>query len=353
MTQKQGNGNVWIGPAIAIGGDAETTNYQGNGNKAKAEVEQENDVDQSQSSKQKQEISGDGGSCCESKGHGKYGYEKKECCHGSSQTGEQKTSFGDQTVGKQENDADVTQKQGNDNFAFAPAVSFGGNKGDSCSSKCGPSKHGSYGGHGSYGDGAETTNYQGNEEQGGGRGARQKTRRRPEARASSPEAAPGRARAWLQARRSSTTKGWKQKDCCERELGSQTGSQTAYFGDQTVEEQRNDADVTQKQGNDNVAFAPALSFGGSKEGDSCNSKCGESAWSTEATVAAAPRRPTTRATGTRQRPRSSRRTTSTRAQSSYQRQIARRGVQGAGRVAPQRSAGRALAGASTDEEGRE
>ena len=54
VTQEQGNDNLAITPALGLGGDAETTNKQGNGNEAEAEVEQENDVDQSQDSTQKQ-----------------------------------------------------------------------------------------------------------------------------------------------------------------------------------------------------------------------------------------------------------------------------------------------------------
>jgi hypothetical protein len=251
VTQEQGNGNVWIGPAIAIGGDAETTNKQGNGNTAKAEVEQENGVDQSQSSTQKQEISGDGSSCCESKGYGKYGHGKQDCCHGSSQTGEQKASFGDQTVGEQKNYADVTQEQGNDNFAFAPAVAFG---------------------HGKKGD-AETANYQGN-----GNEAKAEVEQSNDVDQSQSST----QKQYLEGGCSSGckpakdySKDWKQNGCCEQ--GSdQSGSQKAYFGDQTVEKQKNDADVTQEQGNDNVAFSPALAFGHGKQNDSCNSTCGKS-----------------------------------------------------------------------------
>jgi hypothetical protein len=52
------------------------------------------------------------------------------------QTGTQSTSFGDQSVGEQKNDADVNQYQGNGNVNIAPAIAV-------------------------FGD-AETTNYQGN-----------------------------------------------------------------------------------------------------------------------------------------------------------------------------------------------
>jgi hypothetical protein len=169
VDQWQGNGNVWIGPAIAIGGDASTRNYQGNHNTAKADVDQNNEVDQSQSSTQKQDSTQEGGGCCKTtsdckpsrgceprKGYGKKSWSRKDCCESrSSQTGEQKTSFGDQTVGRQKNDADVTQKQGNWNGLFAPALAFGGGKHDSCYSRCEKSWH-------SLGGDAETTNYQGN-----------------------------------------------------------------------------------------------------------------------------------------------------------------------------------------------
>ena len=110
VTQKQGNGNVNIAPAIAIFGDAETTNEQGNGNTATANVDQSNSVDQSQSSTQKQSL--------EQSGTG--------CCDGQSQTGEQKSYGGDQTVDKQKNDADVDQKQGNGNMNISPAIAIFG-----------------------------------------------------------------------------------------------------------------------------------------------------------------------------------------------------------------------------------
>ena len=79
------------------------------------------------------------------------------CCD-ASQSGEQQTSFGDQYVGKQENDADVTQKQGNWNESFAPAIALGGLEKHACSSKCEPAR---YSGSHSRG-GAETANFQGN-----------------------------------------------------------------------------------------------------------------------------------------------------------------------------------------------
>jgi hypothetical protein len=139
VSQYQGNGNINVAPAIAVFGDAETTNEQGNGNTAIGVVDQSNSVDQSQSSVQKQSLEQDGASCC----------------GGQSQTGEQSTAFGDQSVGKQRNDADVTQKQGNGNVNIAPALSIGAKKGDSCDSKCESSWKPT-------GGGAETTNSQGN-----------------------------------------------------------------------------------------------------------------------------------------------------------------------------------------------
>jgi hypothetical protein len=42
------------------------------------------------------------------------------------QSGTQVTGFGDQTVGEQSNDADLTQKQGNGNLNIAPAVAIFG-----------------------------------------------------------------------------------------------------------------------------------------------------------------------------------------------------------------------------------
>ena len=50
---------------------------------------------------------------------------------------------------------------------------------------------------------------------------------------------------------------------------AQTGSQSASFGDQTVGEQRNEADVTQAQGNKNANVSPALGKGGNKQHRSC------------------------------------------------------------------------------------
>jgi hypothetical protein len=160
---------VNVSPAIALFGDAKTKNAQGNGNTANATVTQSNDATQSQSATQKQYATQEGGCCTPApheckpaadpcKPHEGYDKQPKEgCCeHGSSQTGEQKASFGDQSVGEQRNEASVTQKQGNGNLNVSPAIGLGGGKKhESCYSKCGSSWK-------PLGGNAETTNYQGN-----------------------------------------------------------------------------------------------------------------------------------------------------------------------------------------------
>jgi hypothetical protein len=242
VDQYQGNGNVNIAPAIAVFGDAETTNNQGNGNEANAWVSQSNETNQSQSSTQKQWLDQDGDSCC----------------GGQSQTGEQTANLGDQVVGKQKNDADVDQYQGNGNVNVSPAIAL-------------------------FGD-AKTKNAQGNGNE---------------------------ANAWVSQSnetnqsQSSTQKQWLDQDggdCCKPAHGckpsgdpckldkgyekskerccehgpSQTGEQKADFGDQTVGVQRNEATVTQKQGNGNANLSPAVGLGGEKHA-SCTSKC-KSSW---------------------------------------------------------------------------
>ena len=151
VNQWQGNGNVNVAPAIAVFGDAETANYQGNGNRVGAGVTQSNEATQTQQATQKQYAEQAGGSCCKPAHPCRPSYgcepkkeygEKDTCCdRGPSQAGEQKASFGEQTVGEQRNDADVLQKQGNWNGSFAPALSLGGHGHDSCSSKCEKSRH--------------------------------------------------------------------------------------------------------------------------------------------------------------------------------------------------------------------
>ena len=59
---------------------------------------------------------------------------------------------------------------------------------------------------------------------------------------------------------------------------SQEGTQSVSSGDQTIDKQKNDADVTQAQGNDNVSLAPAFGFPKHHKGGSCSKeqygKCG-------------------------------------------------------------------------------
>jgi hypothetical protein len=247
VTQSQGNGNINIAPAIAIFGDAETSNEQGNDNTAIAVVDQSNSVDQSQSSIQEQSLEQDGGSCCD----------------GQSQAGEQSTSFGDQSVGEQKNDADVNQYQGNGNINVAPAIAI-------------------------FGD-AKTTNEQGNGnaavavvdqsnsvDQSQSSIQKQSLEQDGGACCTSKGDGPSRcAPKWDWVKHGTSCKRqqpWPVKDTCCGSGPSQTAEQTASFGDQSVGKQRNDAEVTQKQGNGNLNLAPAVSLGG-KKGDSCDAKC--------------------------------------------------------------------------------
>jgi hypothetical protein len=146
------------------------------------------------------------------------------------------TSFGDQSVGEQKNDADVTQAQGNGNLNIAPAVGLFGN--------------------------AETTTVQGsgneataNVDQSNSVDQSQSSYQkqfltRKGGECCKPSHAPkGKHGAWKEPDR-----------CCDGQ--SQTGEQKAVFGDQYVGKQKNDAEVTQKQGNWNGSFAPAFGFFG-------------------------------------------------------------------------------------------
>jgi hypothetical protein len=227
VTQAQGNGNVNVAPAVAVFGDAETTNYQGNGNTADASVTQSNDVMQSQSATQKQDLSQQGDACCEPMEKTRYGKpergSKDKCCDGRSQTGEQKTSFGDQEVGKQRNDADVSQKQGNGNINVAPAIAV-------------------------FGD-SETKNKQGNGN----------TATADVDQSNSVD----QSQSSYQRQSLEQSGGRGKGGCCDGQ--SQAGEQHVYGGDQTVDKQRNDADVDQYQGNGNVNIAPAIAvFGDAK-----------------------------------------------------------------------------------------
>src|ERR671918_572350 len=237
VTQAQGNGNVNVSPAIAIFGDAETTNKQGNDKVAKSEVDQENDVDQSQDSTQNQSLDQSGGSCCEKSYSTHENSTECGCADGQSQTGEQKTAFGDQTVGEQKNDADVTQAQGNGNVNIAPAVAI-------------------------FGD-AETTNKQGNDnvakseiDQENDVDQSQESTQKQELSQTGGSCCEPKVHG---------KHGYDAKECGCSDGQSQTGEQKIAFGDQTVGEQKNDADVTQKQGNGNVNIAPAVAIFGDAE----------------------------------------------------------------------------------------
>jgi hypothetical protein len=202
VTQAQGNGNINVAPAISVFGDASTWNSQGSGNTAAAVVDQSNTASQSQSTGQEQNLTqdGSGGSCCTS----------------SEQSGEQKVYGGDQTIGEQKNDADVGQYQGNGNINVAPAVSV-------------------------FGD-ASTRNSQGN--------------------GNTAVAVVDQSNSATQSQRTSQTQSLDQSggSCCDGQ--SQAGEQKIGFGDQTIDKQRNEADVTQKQGNGNVNISPAISVFG-------------------------------------------------------------------------------------------
>jgi hypothetical protein len=270
VTQAQGNGNVNVSPALAIFGDAETSNVQGSGNKAEADVDQSNEATQSQDSTQSQRLDQNGGSCC----------------GGQSQTGEQSTTFGDQTVGEQRNDADVDQYQGNGNLNISPAIAIGG-KEESCRSKCGASAKRA-------GD-TSTSNVQGSgnrastdvdqsnsvsqtqsasqaqdlTQSGGGccqpKGGKPRNGKpngcKPSRGIPTTDRHPGPCD-----ERKQPGRGF---DCCAGEV--QVGSQSTSFGDQSVGKQQNDADVEQAQGNKNGNVSPA--FGAGRKSGSCKPKC--------------------------------------------------------------------------------
>ena len=247
VTQSQGNGNLNISPAIAIGGDASTHNEQGNGNTAVAFVDQANSTDQSQDVAQKQSVTSDGDGCCGA----------------PSQSAEQTVYGGGQSVGTQKNQADVAQEQGNGNENRSPAKAFGGGKSHD---SCGPCSKGK-GGDG--GSSASTWNAQGN--------------------GNKAVALVGQSNAADQSQDVSQTQRLVSAGCCdtshkpyepscksskksERRCGSdsgQTGEQSVWGGGQSVGTQKNQADVAQEQGNGNENRSPAKAFGGGKSHDSC------------------------------------------------------------------------------------
>jgi hypothetical protein len=256
VTQKQGNDNVNVSPAIAIFGDAETTTKQGNGNYAESDVDQKNDVDQSQESYQRQSLEQSGGS--------------GKCCAGQSQAGEQKVYGGDQSVEKQRNDADVTQKQGNGNANFSPAVSV-----------LGDAETRTYQGNGNVAksdvdqendvDQAQSAKQKQHLTQEGGNCC-DKPKKKPDCSYGCHPKEPNGGKPAYDCKSKCEPQRHPERECCDK---GQSGKQTTSFGEQSVGKQRNDAGVTQKQGNDNESFAPAIGLGGEKHG-SCYSKCGQS-----------------------------------------------------------------------------
>jgi hypothetical protein len=239
VTQAQGNGNVNVSPAVSIFGDATTWNSQGNDNVAVADVDQSNTATQTQAAQQQQSFTQDGSSGA--------------CCGGSSQSGEQSVYGGDQSIGKQRNDADVEQYQGNGNVNVSPAVSV-------------------------FGD-ATTWNAQGN-------GNKAIAKVAQSNQATQTQSARQQQDLSQQGGCCGAPQGCKEqygckprKSCCDGP--SQTGEQKAYFGDQSIGKQKNDADVTQYQGNDNVNVSPAIAALHLKH-DSCSKdsygRCGGSYW---------------------------------------------------------------------------
>src|SRR5919106_222729 len=145
---------------------------------------------------------------------------------GDVQTATQSSTFGEQTVDEQKNAADVTQSQGNGNVNVSPAIAV-------------------------FGD-ASTENSQGNDNH---------------AKADIDQSNDAR-----QSQDASQSQSLDQSggSCCDGQ--SQAGEQKVVFGDQTIGEQKNDADVRQYQGNGNVSVSPAIALGGPKH-DDCRSKC--------------------------------------------------------------------------------
>jgi hypothetical protein len=248
VNQAQGNGNVNISPAVAIGGDASTWNAQGNGNTARADVDQSNTASQSQDSTQSQRLEQDNG----------------RCCGGQSQTGSQETTFGDQTVGEQKNDADVNQYQGNGNINVSPAVAIGGDastwnaqgNGNTARANVDQSNQATQ---------SQSSTQSQNLRQGGGGCCQQPHRWKP------PEDNCGPA-PHSELRSHGNSAPCRTHDRPNGNGSIQVGEQSTSFGDQTVGEQKNDADVTQAQGNKNVNISPALGTG-SKSGPR-EPKCG-------------------------------------------------------------------------------
>ena len=242
VTQKQGNGNVSVSPAVSVFGDASTTNEQGSGNTAKTDVDQSNSATQSQSADQGQSLeqNGSGGSCCD----------------GQSQAGEQKVYGGDQTVDEQRNDADVSQYQGNGNVNVSPALSVFGDASTS-------SSQGSHNVAKADVDQSNTATQTQSSSQSQRLAGSGGCCKRPPVCGYDARCAP-------HDKHDKKEHGRAKERCCDGQ--SQAGEQKVYGGDQTVGEQRNDADVSQYQGNGNVNVSPAVALFG-KQHDGCRSKC--------------------------------------------------------------------------------
>jgi hypothetical protein len=248
VTQEQGNGNINISPAIAIGGDASTHNEQGNGNTAVAFVDQANSADQSQDVAQKQSVTSGGGGCCGA----------------SSQSAEQKAHAGDQSVGEQKNEADVTQEQGNGNENRSPAIAFPGKEHDSC----GPCAKGKDGGGGS-GSSASTWNAQGNGNKAVALVGQSNSADQSQnvAQEQSVTSSGGCCDTPYKPHKPDCKTSKKPEPLCGGTPG-QTAKQSVWGGDQSVGEQKNEADVTQEQGSGNENRSPAYAQGGKKH-DTC------------------------------------------------------------------------------------
>jgi hypothetical protein len=247
VTQEQGNGNVNISPAIAIGGDASTHNEQGNGNTAIAFVDQANSADQSQDVAQKQSVTSGGG-----------------CCGASSQSAEQTASGGDQSVDKQKNEADVTQEQGNGNLNISPAIAIGGGKEHD---SCGPCSKGK-GGDG--GSSASTWNAQGNGNKAVALvGQSNSADQSQDVAQKQTLTSDGGCCVKPHKPYESNCKTPKQPEHLCGGTPGRAAEQSVWGGDQSVGKQKNEADVTQEQGNGNENRAPAIAFGGKKH-DSCS-----------------------------------------------------------------------------------
>ncbi len=241
VTQKQGNGNINISPAITLlGGDAETSNYQGNHNDANATVVQGDAASQEQTSTQDQYViqtSGSGDGCCGGSGD---------------QAVEQKSEGGDQSIDKQSNSSDVSQWQGNGNINISPAIAIFGGEAETKNSQ------------GNYND-ADATVVQGNV------ASQDQTSTQDQAVIQVAESACG-----CEANHSYNS---ERSLCCGGGV-DQSVSQSAYGGDQHIGEQKNYSDVTQKQGNGNLNISPAVAIGSlgriPVDGmNSCYSGCGE------------------------------------------------------------------------------